>query len=101
MINMNIISGTENTAVIEEFTKRVDSGEYSVMSVRVDGVEGTAVFNNPVKGMMSISCDEHQGAKSKYEPNKVAYFRPLFGIYAVHPVSVFQEMFNGKGYKVS
>ena len=59
---MNIISGTENTAVIEEFTKRVDSGKYSVMEVKVDGVGGTAVFNNPVKGMMSISCDEHQGS---------------------------------------
>lgn len=100
---MNIISGTDNTEVIAEFTKRVGYGTQSEMEVNVDGVSGTAVFNTPVKGMMYIFCGVvPKEVQSKYEPDKVTYFRPMTGLYAVHPVSVFQEMFlNVKGYKVA
>lgn len=98
---MNIISGSENTEVIAEFTRRVSTGKYTEMAVEVDGVKGTAVFNIPVNGMMYISCDEPRGGNSKYEPDRVMYFRPMVGVYAVHPVSVFREMFARKEYKVS
>ena len=98
---IKIVSGADNSAVFEDFKKRIDSGTVSEVACSVDGVAGLAQFNEPIRNMMYIAYCGEDVKPPKYEPTKVLYFRPVDGIYAVHPLNVFVEMFKSGEYKVS
>lgn len=98
---IKIVSGADNSAVFEDFQHRIASGNVSEVACSVDGVAGLAHFNEPIRGMMYIAYCGDDIKPTKYEPTRVLYFRPMDGIYPVHPLNVFVEMFANGDYKVS